>query len=37
MPARFNRFRPVIAAWIIAGALALMSAAAVLAETPYPH
>jgi hypothetical protein len=35
--ARLNRFRPLVAAWIIAGALALLSAAAVLAQTPYPH
>ena len=35
--ARLHRIRPFIAAWAIAGALALATAAVTLAETPYPH
>jgi len=35
--ARVNRIRPFIAAWIIAGTIALLSAAAALAQTPYSH
>jgi hypothetical protein len=35
--ARFNRIRPIIAAWVVAGTIALVSAAAVLAQTPYAH
>jgi hypothetical protein len=35
--ARFSRIRPVIAAWVIAGSIALLSAAAALAQTPYSH
>lgn len=37
MFARFSRIRPVIAAWVIAGTIALVSAAAALAQTPYAH
>jgi hypothetical protein len=35
--ARSSRIRPLITAWIVAGALALLSTAAVLAQTPYSH
>jgi hypothetical protein len=35
--ARLDRIRPFIAAWVIAGTLALISAAVALAETPYSH
>jgi len=35
--AHLDRIRPFIAAWVMAGTLALISAAVVLAETPYMH
>ncbi len=35
--ARLCRIRPFIAAWVMAGTLALMSAAVALAETSYSH
>lgn len=35
--ARINRIRPFIAAWVLAGTIALLSAAATLAQTPYSH
>jgi hypothetical protein len=38
MPARIKRHRAVIAAWILSSAVALLGAAAALADnTPYPH
>ncbi len=38
MSARLNRYRPVLAAWLLGALLALASAAVVLADsTPYPH
>lgn len=37
MFARLNRIRPFIAAWVIAATVALLSAAAALAQTPYAH
>jgi hypothetical protein len=35
--ARFRRIRSVLAASSIAAAIALLTAAATLAQTPYPH
>ena len=35
--ARRNRIRSLVASFVMAGALALISAAVVLAETPYSH